>query len=417
MTKLKAIIKKYWGELVFVFSNTYSLGITMLASIIATAFIDPLDMGVIQTVLLVHTYMSFIHFGVFNGLNRNLAFYKARGDYELVQDMVNTTYMVSFTVAVIGGLIAVGLFFYFIATGKTIVYLLSAVMLFFLQIFQPLANALETTYRSGQEFRSLGLIKNKESTLYAIFTLFPMLFGYIGKIVADILKCVVGYVMRFLKRPYSMTGRGSMDSLTLLIRTGLPMLISGYLWTVFTACDRTFISKYLGMEDMGLYTISNYVMLAVMAVPVAVNTLLYPKAAARYGSSGDIKCLKEFWKKSLMLYASMLIPLCAVLYFVLPYFVGACMPKYMGGVTAAQYSLLTCMTFVYKGPSVLFGTLRRNLLDIIMMIVAIIAFWGLALLFKDYFVTIESVSLLRFLISLIHMIIILFITYRIVNVK
>ena len=384
----------------------------MLAGLVATAFIDPSDMGVIQSVLLVEVYVGFLHLGVFNGLNRNLAYYKAQGKKELVQDMVNTTYTVSFFVAFIGLLIAISISIYYFIAGKPMVYYLSVLLLGFHLVFVPLSNAVETTYRSGQEFKRLGVIKNIESTLYAVFAIFPVFLGYIGKIISDSLRNVVGYILRFRKRPYVRTGRGSVSSLKDLIRTGFPILVSGYVWTVFTACDRTFIASHLGMEQMGLYAISNYVMTAVMAVPTAVNTLLYPKAAARYGATGDKSSLMGFWKKSLLLYTAMLIPLCIVLYFALPFLVQTFMPKYVGGVKAAQFSLLTCMTFIYRGPSVIFGTLKRNVLYIVLLTLSIACFWAGTWIFKDYMTNIESVSLLRFFISFIQMVIIIIVTYK-----
>ena len=415
--QIKDTIKRYWGELVYIFSSTYSMGISMVTGIVVTAFVDPADMGVIQSVLLIQVYVGFLHLGVFNGLNRNLAFYKAQGNVLLVQDMVNTTYMVSYVVAIIGALISLGLFIYYLIVGKPLVYILSTLLLGALLISQPLTNAIDTTYRSGQEFKRLGVIKNIETTLYAVFTVFPVMWGYIGKIVSDCLKCIVGYVMRFHKRPYKRTGLGSKESLIQLIRVGSPMLISGYVWSVFTACDRTYIASHLSMEAMGLYAISNYVIMAVMMVPTSVNTLLYPKAAARYGSTGEVQSLKVFWKKSLFIYVAMLIPLCALLYFVLPYFVEVFMPKYVGGVKAAQYSLLTCMTFIYRGPSVLFGTLRRNTFLIILLTSSIVLFWGAAWILGDKLSSIEDVSLLRFAISFIQMIAIILVTYKYVNKK
>ena len=412
---IKDIIKHYWGELVYIFSSTYTLGISMLVGLVATAFIDPSDMGVIHSVLLVEVYVSFLQLGVFNGLNRNLAFYKAQGKKELVQDMVNTTYTVSYIVAVTGLLVTIGIFVYYLFLGKPLVYFFSVLLLGFHLVFVPLSNAVETTYRSGQEFKRLGIIKNIESTLYAFFTIFPIFFGYIGKVISDSLKLVAGYLLRYHKRPYVRNGRGSISSLKDLIKSGFPILVSGYVWTVFTACDRTYIASYLGMEQMGLYAISNYVMIAVMAVPTAVNTLLYPKAAARFGATGDKSSLMGFWKKSLLLYAAMLLPLCVVLYFVLPFLVEAFMPKYVGGIRAAQLSLLTCMTFIYRGPSVIFGTLRRNTLYIILLSLSIACFWGGTWVFRDYMNNIESVTLLRFVISFIQMVIIILVTYKFIK--
>ncbi len=413
--EIKSLAKSYWGELVFIFSNTYSLAFTTLASLIATAFIAPKDMGVIQTVLLVETYLQFLQLGVFNGLNRNLAFYKAQNNHKLVQDMVNTTYTISQVVALIGAVVSLGLGLYFLVCHRPAIYIWSSLMLFFLLVFRPMKIALETTYRSGQEFKRLGVIKGKSITIYFFFSLLPIIIGYYGKLIADSVRSLVEYLMCNYKKPYLKTGKGSFSSLKLLLQTGFPILLTGYVWSVFMACDRTFIARYMTTEDMGFYALSNYVIIAVMAVPQSVNALLYPKAATRYGATGDVHALKAFWKKSLLVYSLMLIPICAVLYFIIPVFTENFMPKYVGGIRAAQYSLLTCMTFVAQGPGVIFGTLRRNGAYLAVGIISVALFWLISFSLRASITSIEQVSLLRFALSVIQMFAVLALTYKYVK--
>ena len=405
-------VKKYWGEFVFVFSNTYSMALSMISSIVATAFIDPEDMGVIQQFLLIQVYLNFMHLGVFNGLNRNLAYYKAKNNVELVQDMVNTTYSVSIIVAFIGAIVSIVLGLHTLLSGKSAVYVGASVLLFFLLVFSPLINGIEITYRSGQEFKRLGIIKNIETTLYAVFSLLPILLGYIGKVVADSFRQIIGFLMRYRQKSYQYTGKGSLKSLKMLLNTGFPILVSGYLWSVYVACDRTFIANFLTNRDLGLYSLAGYVITAVMVIPTAVNTLLYPKAATRYGQTNDTHSLFAFWKKSLFMYVLMLVPICVLLYFLLPLLVPIFMPKYVDGIKAAQYALLTCMTFVSSGPSVIFGTLRKNIKYIYVLVFSIALFWVVAYVFRDVFNSIENISLLRFGISFLQMISILWLTYK-----
>ncbi len=409
--RLFQTISKYKGELVYVFSNAYSMALSIIASLVATAFIEPEDMGVIQSILLVQVYLGFLQFGVFNGLNRNLAYYKAKNDMSRVQDMVNTTYSVSFVVATIGAIVGLFFLFFYLIQGKPLVYILSSVLLIINLVFFPLANALDTTFRSGQEFKRLGDIKNIESTIYAALSLLAIVFGYIGKIISDSIKSIIAYIMRLGYVPYKRTGMGSKESLELLVKTGLPMLISGYISTVFVSCDQTYIAAYLTKTDMGLYSLSRYVITAVTVIPTAVNILLYPKAASQLAMTDKPNSLMGLWKKSILIYIALLVPICLLLYIALPYLVESFMPKYIGGIKAAQYSLLTCMTFISFGPSVIFGTLRRNTAYIIVLILSVILFWAVALIGKDSFQTIEAVSLLRFGISLIQLIAVLIITY------
>lgn len=387
----------------------------MLVGIFTTAFVEPNDMGVIQSVLLISSFLGFLQLGTFNGLNRNLAFYKAQNKNDLVQDMVNTTYSVSFIVAFIGFIVAVCVLIYFICIGASIAYVLSSILLMVLLITSPISAAIETTYRSGQEYRKLGVIKNVESTVYLISGLAPVLWGYVGKIISEMNRYIVSIILRVYKRPYHQTGIGSIYSFILLVKTGFPILISGYIWTVYVSSDRIFIALYLTPTDLGLYTLSSYVTGAVMVLPTAVNQLLYPKASTRYGITQNRRDLRSFWKLSLVLYVAMLIPICTILYFLIPSLVPILMPKYIGGIKAAQYSLLTAMTAVSNGPGVIFGTLRRNKMSILFQVLALVGFWAWAFVFSSQINSIEDVALLRFAFSFILMLSTLYLTYKYVS--
>lgn len=75
---IKEYYQRYRGEIVYLFSSVVAPVISILGSIVASIFINPTDMGIICNCLLIGTYASFLQLGVFNGLNRNIAYYKAQ---------------------------------------------------------------------------------------------------------------------------------------------------------------------------------------------------------------------------------------------------------------------------------------------------------------------------------------------------
>ena len=105
------INEKYKGEILFFSSSFLTPTVAFLSNVIATAYIIPSEMGVYQSILLIGTYVSFLQLGVFNGLNRNIAFYKARNRNDIVQSQVNTAHSVAQIVSLIGLLI--GIFYFF----------------------------------------------------------------------------------------------------------------------------------------------------------------------------------------------------------------------------------------------------------------------------------------------------------------
>src|SRR5574344_1945408 len=413
--KLQNIISRYKGEANFTLSNIVTAVVSMLTGIVSAIFISPEDMGVIETVLLVSTYVSFLQLGVFNGINRNLAFYRAQGDLIKAQKEIDTSHTVSFIVSSVGAIIGLGILLVFIIQGKKPVYLWSAGLLLVTLILQPPTNHFENTFRSGQQFGKLGTIKNIQSFVYAIISFLPVVLGYVGRIIANAVNIIVGYYLRSKYVPYKHQGKGDLNSLKDLISAGFPLLLGGYIWTVFVAADRTYIAAYLSSYDMGLYTIAGYVMSIISVLPTALNSLLYPKAAAKYGATGNKRDLLSFWRKSILLFAAVLIPVCLVSYFLLPPLVHWILPQYVAGIPAAQITLLSCLTFISMGPSVIFGTLKKNYGYIIAVGIALGAFWLLAYFGKNFITTIEDVAYLRFSISFCLMIFVIIYSYILIK--
>ena len=388
----------------FAASNIITSCVSMATGLIAAAFVEPEELGVIQTVLLVFTYASFFHLGVFNGLNRNLAYYKAKGDLKTMQDEINTSYSVSYIVAFISGLLGIGVFFFYLLKGYSSIYLFSCILLIANLVFTPLITNIEATYKSGQEFGRLGTIKNIQSVVFLLFSFLPALIGALGRIIAGSINLVAGYLLRVKNPPYKRTGKGSFVALKDLLYTGFPILLSGYVWGVISVMDKTYIASAMTSREVGLYTVAGYCVTLFMMIPSSISALLYPKAAAIYGATGKKEALVGFWGKSLLLMLVVIAPIVVAAYFLLPPIVSWIMPKYVEGVKAAQITLLTCMTFIYFGPSSIFGTLKKNVLYIIIQVILLVLFWIIVALFKSYFTTLESVAWLRFVLSFIQMI-------------
>lgn len=410
-----SVLKAYKGEAIFTVANIIQSAASMLMSVIAAAFIDPVDFGIYHSVSLILIYASFMHLGIFNGLNRNLAYYKAQGNMEIMQKCIDTSHTVSVFVASISGMVGIGVLLYFIICGFSAVYICSAIALLVMLICQPLSNHLECTFRSGQQFGILGNIKNIQSGVFTVLSFLPYFFGLFGKVFADISSRIVALFLLEKNKPYPHQSRGDWQTWKDLFFAGAPLLLGGYIWQIFVVSDRTYIATHLSSEDMGLYTLAGYCISIFAVLPAALNTLLYPKAAAHYGQSGNKRDLLSFWRKSIILFSAVLIPLALVAYFVIPWGVNLFLPKYEEGIEVARISLLTCLTFVSMGPSVIFGTLKKNKGYIIVVLACWGAFWLTTTLFPQYFTTIESVALLRFALSFILMIYTILQTYLLIT--
>lgn len=391
-------IKKYIndkkGDFIYLSSSIINPFVGMLNAIVASRYIEPNIMGVVNSTLLISSYASFAQLGVFNGLNRNIAYYKAKSDEERVQSMVDTSYLVAILITLVSFVLS---FIYFIYTCFYGSFILSAsaFLLCIVLLTTNMTTHFDVTFRSGEEFKMLGIIKSKESVLSLVLCILPVFFNYIGYIIGYICRQLYGLYLRFKNRVYIYKKKQTFTSYKSLLEAGWPLLFGGYVWSIFSVADQTFISLNMTSEEMGLYNIARQCTTAIMVVPNAINTLLYPKAAALFGKTDDPRTLRPFIWKSLFLYIGVMLPICIAGYFFIPVFVESFLPKYVNGIRAAQISLLTGFTYIYFGPSVVFGVLKKNMAFNILILLLLGMFWVVAICFDKYILSINDIALLR----------------------
>lgn len=392
--------RKYKGEYLYSLSSYSTPLVTMITNVISAAFLKPNELGTIQSVMLLVPYLAFMHLGVFNGLNRNLALYRAQKNDAKVQQIVNASFTVAIVNSIIGLIIGLVYLINYSVFHHSKIYFFSSILLCVNLIFNPFITHFETTYRSSQSFGTLGKITLVENLVYTITNLLPIWIGYFGKLIANGIRVILRFFLRFHTQPYRSNAFGKLKDILELIRVGAPLLIGGYLFGIIQVSDQTMIAKYLGPENLGFYSLSIFLMSAVTVIPASINTLLYPKASSHYGKTKSNRALSKFFWKSLFINIGVLIPICLMLYFLIEPLTMFFLPNYIGGIGAAKINLLTCITFVSNGPSIIIGVVRRNKTLIFVYIISLLFIWLFASIIDSQSINIELFAWLRFFVSL-----------------
>lgn len=168
----------------------------------------------------------------------------------------------------------------------------------------------------------------------------------------------------------------SLQDVRYLSAVGMPMLISGMLFTWLAAADRTVIATFLTAEDLGYFALATIAMSALQVFPASINQLLYPRVAQAYGQKGSSKFLRRYIWIGLAINLSLMIPIVIVGWFALPVIVEFFLPAYAPGIPSAKVALIGSLFFAYSGPSVIIPILRRNLPSQIAAVIAIGFVWA-----------------------------------------
>lgn len=292
---LNILTRQRIGDFVYLTSQILTPVVGFFTSVIAAKYILPYDLGVIQTVMLVSVYCSFFHFGVFNGLNRNIAFYEAQQNKSKIQDMVDASWITAVINSFIGIVVSLSALAYYVICGYPNLYLLSVIILFGVLIFSPFNTHYETIYRSTRSFMPLGIFLNIKNGVNVILGFLPIIFGAVGLIFRNAVLPLINFLLLYRKTPIKHQRIGNIDEVLELARVGFPMLVTGVLYIFFNAADRTIVALKLGPTAVGELALSGMVAIAIQVMPVSIGALLYPRASYIYGTSKTSTSLKKFF--------------------------------------------------------------------------------------------------------------------------
>jgi O-antigen/teichoic acid export membrane protein len=399
LSSLKRLGVSYSGELCYTASRYLNPFINLVTSSIAAAFILPADLGALQSMILIAPYMGFLQLGVFNGLNRNIAFYQAQEQYDAVQQMVDTSCSVAWVIAGIGAVVGGAILLYAAFWARMDgAFIWGAFTLLALLVFSPPAAHFDTTYRSGRHFKKLGIIGFAEDVINGVVGLLPVILGYVGKAMADITKAGLRFLLRWKHQPIRGSFRFSFQQYRALLLVGAPLMVSNYLVALLMVADQSLIAIRLGSEALGHYTLSRLLLIAIQVVPASMAILLYPRASGLYGRVRNNRAMRPFFWKALLFNLVALLPLCGLVYFLIEPLTHWLLPNYVPGIAAAKINILTCLTFVSQGPSIIVGVVKRNAPLLLAMAFSLAGLWIFGLWAMPQ-ITIEAFAWLRFSVS------------------
>ena len=415
--KYKQFVGRNIGEL-FYLGAQYSVPIVaFLVNILVMRYIDPATLGSYQSIQIWAAYFAFLQIGVFNGLNRNLSYYKGAGRLTELNEAASTGFVFSIFISFISLLVVISLYFTSI-NDSTPEALYAFIILGLTSFTMPISVLFDTLYRTGQDFKKLGKLIIIDELVFASSSTFVIFFGYYGFILQNALKTIISVILKIAGKINAVQLKFSFRSLKEQINTGFPILLNSYLYSTFFIFDQFYIVRSFENVDLGNYNLARLVLLLIPIVPTSLTTILYPKASSLFGQSGDNRSvLKPFFFKALLVNVIILIPLIVFIYYSIGPLVTNFLPKYINGINFAELSAIGGVGFVYIGPSIILGVLKKNSLNLIFLLFLSLTTYGLYFIGLLKFQSIESLIWYKNIIFISYAFIMTFYIYWLISKK
>jgi len=305
--------------------------------LVAARILGPPVYGLWNTLNLILIYGYAIHLGVINAMNRDVPLFKGKRDFRKVNEVRQVS--LGFTIVstlTAGAIIAVSSLTFINSLIRSSMQLM-AILLICSQIYTYLQTYLKSDRRftqvSYQQFAFAGILPILAIPLVIRYRLHGYILGQSLAIFAISILIVKTF-------PFSLRPKFSSQEISRLIKVGFPIMAAGLLYGLLTTVDRWVILNFLGVEQLGYYSLVIMITNMLTLIPMVIAQQIYPRMAETFGGTMNFSSLKKWVFGQIILTEAVMIPLLISVYFLFPHIIQRFLPNYVPGIAAMKIILV-----------------------------------------------------------------------------
>ena len=324
--------------LLFSSSTILYQGSRFLTALGAAKILGPGVYGLWNMLNLILIYGSFAHLGVINAMNRDVPLFKGKRDFQRVEEIRWASLGFMFVSTIVAGAgIAVSALF---VENSVLRSSLQVMVLLFL--CTQMYSYLQVYLKSDKRFYQMSYQQCVFAAFLPVVTI-PLVIVYklpgfiLGQTIA-ILAVSFLIIVKFIH--FNLRPKLDIQESIRLIKVGFPIMAVGLLYSLLTTADRWVIASFLGVEQLGYYSLAIMVMGFLSLVPMVIAQQIYPRMAETYGRTSSYTDLKKWIIRQIVMALGVTAPLLVGVYFIFPLIVERFLPAYMPGITAMKIILI-----------------------------------------------------------------------------
>ena len=304
--------------------------------------LGPADFGVWNAVSLLLVYGAYVDLGVLAAMGRDLPVHFGEGDQEAAARLESSARWATAAGAILVAVVVVAATYLPVFANRPPGLLHGLRLMTLVLILQQIYTYHRTVLRAHNKFGELSRQQMLTSFLTSgLAAALVTAFGLSGRLWAAVLAqaVIVGYAL--YRDPWRPLPAPSMATLWRLMRTGIPITLSGSILSLVTTVDRPMVLAFLGGKALGYFGLALLLTSMVSLVPGMAGQVLYPRITHRFGESGrDIRALRGFVLTPPLALARLLPIVIGPLYLMMPLVIGVFLPAYLPGLVATRIVLL-----------------------------------------------------------------------------
>ncbi|MFC1667061.1 oligosaccharide flippase family protein, partial [Candidatus Omnitrophota bacterium] len=313
--------------------------ISVVRSIIVARFLGPSLYGLWNALSIVLEYSRYSSLGISNAMNREVPFYRGKGDNKKATDIRRIGFSMAVLPSAVVGfvIILVSLFMY---NRVSIEWIAALRAIAALVLMRQLYDFFQLLLRSDNRFKFLSTLQLSFAVLDFLLVVGLVIkfhfFGFLWGIVLNYV-IIIGVICYKSFYRYSLRFYFNKDIFISLVKIGIFITLIVVVENLRMTIDRVMIIKFLGIKELGYFGISYLLIQFIFLIPSSISNIIYPRLVERYGSSNKEEgSLKNYIEVTTQILSYSMPILIGMIYILLPTLVNLFLPQYVLGIRAAQ---------------------------------------------------------------------------------
>ena len=323
----------------FASSELLSTALRLISGLLVVRLVDPEIYGEFTGIGIYLGFLLVGQGGIINGLSRELPYELGRKNIEIGKEMASSVFVFTTVISSLASII----FLYF--GVREILYENYTSALIYMSyviislLYMHNSQFLPVLYRTNNDFDSLSIQKIYVGICNLISVILIWLYGLYGLLFRAVLLSLIEFFLLFKKRPVNFSFKYNFDHFKKLLKTGIPIYMVGMVNLLWNTITKSIIFNIGGALNYGFFALSLIVENVFGIIPIAFAKVIYPKMAVMYGQGISASNIIKFSIKPLFYQFCLMLVLAVVGVYLLPFVVPVLLPKYIGGIKAAQWML------------------------------------------------------------------------------
>ena len=333
-------IRIIWDTLKYTAATYVSQGLGMVTSILLRRLLGPTLMGVWSVLQVILGYCGYASFGTTKAMARDYPYLKGRGETEKAEKLKDMVTAFSMVMSVIPAAMLLGYatvrYHQIDPFFRSGLYFLAG-FLFLQRFYDIVINLLRSDKRFGT--LSTVTVANSVMTFLTVLTLVAAWKLY-GIFAGTVLTSIVCLVIIFKIHPYRFTFSWNNQQILRELKLGVPLVATGFLLEFLRGLDRIMIAKYLGFDDVGLYSIAIMANSYIFSMPMMFSHVWYPNLQEAYGRENDrIPAIKQYLLQPVDVFQVLVPYLTGLGIYFIPAVIHTFIPRFNDGIPALKIYL------------------------------------------------------------------------------